>query len=156
MDEHPSRIGLSNRAEIVGLTRAGVVTAVIAAILNVVVILIAQAFIDLPTDIAALQLTQVIVASVVPAIGATVVYGLLRRYTASARRNLLVVSTVVLTLSFLGYANFEPGATGTPGAIPSDPALIINTLIVLSMIHVLTAAVIVAGLTELTDWGVEA
>ena len=60
------------------------------------------------------------------------------------------MSTVVLAVSFLGFANFEPGASGTPGALPADPQLVINTLIVLSMLHVVTAAV-VAGLVGLTD-----
>ena len=133
-------------SDLVELGRNGVSIAILVAVVNVTTVLVASAVVALPTDIPALQLPQVAIASAVPAIVATIVYEVLRRYTTRPKRNLLIVSALVLTLSFVGYTNFEPGATGTPGAIPADPTLLLNTLIVLSVMHVVTATLIVGGL----------
>lgn len=151
MNEYSTRPGV--RTEIVDFARATTVTAVVVTLLNLSLVTVAGFFVELPTEIAAFQLTQVAVASIVPTVVAAIVYFLLYRYTSAPKLNLLVVNTVVLTVSFLGFANFEPGASGTPGAIPADPQVILNTLIVLSVLHVVTAAVVVAGLVGLTDRG---
>ena len=132
------------------LGRAAGVTAVLTAIVNVAIVLVARAYVDLPTGVAAMEFGPLVGASIVPAIGAALVYGVLQRYTDTPERNFLVLSTAVLAVSFLGFSNFEPGTSGTPGALPASPELILNTLMVLSVLHVATAAVIVAGIVGLT------
>ena len=117
-------------------------TALAAAAANVLVYLVATAMRAIPSDFVIpgpgtpLTLGMVVGSTVVPALVAGIVLGLLERFTKRPVRNFVVLSGVLLVLSFV-----------TPLTIPGAP---FSMVVAMELMHVVAAVVIVVGLTALT------
>lgn len=115
--------------------------AVVAAVATGLVYLIASALGAVPADFviesagSPLTLGMVVVSTVVPALLAGVVYALLGRFTRRPVRNFVVLSGVLLVLSF-----------ATPLTIAGAP---LSMVLVLELMHVVAAVVIMGGLVSL-------
>lgn len=86
-----------------------------------------------------MTLGMVVGTTVVPALLAAAVFALLGRFTRRPVRNFVVVSGVLLVLSFV-----------TPLTIPGAPLSMVLTM---ELMHVVAAVVIVVGLTTLARRG---
>jgi hypothetical protein len=126
-----------------GWAVATVAGAVASAAANAGVRLAAVSALDVPHAFEPLQPSGAPVSSVVAAVGAGVVVAALARFTRRPVRNFLVVAGVVLVLSFaplvqMGMAD-PPEYPGTTG----------GTLATLSLMHVVSAAIVVPLLATL-------
>ena len=121
------------------------ITALAAAAANGLVYLVATAVGAIPSDFVIsgpgtpLTLGMVVGTTVVPAILAAVVFALLGRFTKRPVRNFVVVSAVLLVLSFV-----------TPLTIPGAP---LSMVLALELMHIVAAVAIVGGLTALARRG---
>ncbi len=128
---HSGRVGWSRLAWVAPLT------ALAAAAANALVYLIANATGAIPSDFVIpgpetpLTLGMVVGTTVVPTLLAGVVFALLGRFTHRPTRNFVVLSGVLLVLSFV-----------TPLTIPGAPFS-------MELMHVVAAVVIVVGLKTL-------
>jgi hypothetical protein len=123
-----------------GLVSAGLLAALVAAALNVVVYLVAVATGTMPQDVGVngqgpITLPMVATMSMLGAVCATVVYALVGRFARRPVRVFRVVAALALVLSF-----------GGPLSIAGAPAAMIATLL---LMHVVAATVIVGLLTTL-------
>jgi len=131
----PMRTGRDLR--ITRLWQAGVLAAVIAAVLNVILYLLARALgtsfaVELPGQGATeVQIVGVIVLTVVPLLVATLVYGLLRRLTRQAFRVFLILAIVVFLILLVP---------------PFTAARDLSTAVALILMHVVAAAAIISTL----------
>lgn len=116
-----------------------------AALANVLVYLLATAVGAIPSDFVIpgpgtpLTLGMVVGTTVVPALLAALVFALLARFTRRPVRNFVVLSAVVLVLSF-----------ATPLTIAGAP---LSMVLALESMHVVAAVVVVVGLTTLARKG---
>ncbi len=118
----------------------GLATTVTAAVLNSLVYFAGGAVVSYDPDFIIFQnVSPTIIFTVFPAIIATVLYGLLRRFTARPERIFMVVSAVVLLVSFIPDLTYIPTVEGASAG---------QTTILLLM-HVVAAVVIVGMLTTL-------
>jgi hypothetical protein len=85
------------------------------------------------TEPAPLLLAPVVLLSFVPGLGAAVVYWLLGKFSANPRRLFLIVSVVLLLLSFAG-----------PFALP----VALSTQIILNLMHIVAGAAIIGALAR--------
>lgn len=120
-------------------------TALAAAAANALVYLIATAIGAIPSDFVIpgpetpLTLGMVVGTTVVPALLAGVVFALLGRFTRRPTRNFVVLSGVLLVLSFV-----------TPLTIPGAP---FSMVLAMELMHVVAAVAIVVGLKTLARRG---
>lgn len=128
----------TERTEHIGLTRlaiSGLLAAVVAGVVNVLVRVLATTLFDVPDGYQVLGLGPVVTTTLVGVIVATAVYGIVARVSKRPNRTFLSVAVVVLLLSF--------GPLIAPPAFLADaPPSVIGTL---AAMHV-TTAVIVVGL----------
>lgn len=98
-----------------------------------------------------LEWEPVIISSVVGAIGATLVYGVIASISTRPNRTFMIVAAIVLLLSFAGPVNAY--LSPPPGmGLANAPWTVFATL---SVMHVTGALAIVAVLTRATDSPVE-
>ena len=125
------------------IVRAGVIAMVTALVANAIVYFIASAVGWMPSTYINPQLGrpigvgEVISSTVADAVGATVVFALLARFTRRPVTIFRIVAVVVLLLSFV-----------TPLALPGAPLSLVLTL---ELMHVLAAVIIVGVLTTRTS-----
>lgn len=130
----------SGRVRIGRLVRVGLLAALVAAAANVALYIVAMAAGAMPQDVVVngqgpITLPMVVTASVLGAVGGTVVYAIIGRFTRRPVRVFWVVAVVALVLSF-----------GGPFTIAGAPAAMIATLL---LMHMVAAAVVVGLLTAL-------
>lgn len=126
------------------LATYGLLTAIIASAVNVLVRLAATSLFDVPAGFGPLGWGPVINTTVVGVIGATVVYGLLSRFSSRPNRDFVGVALVVLLLSFVPL--FVP-----PAFLAGAPVSVLGTLAVM---HVTTAVAVVGLLPHAPNTGV--
>lgn len=122
------------------LVRVGLLAALVAAVVNAVVYLVAMAAGAMPQDVVVngqgpITLPMVATMSVLGAVGGTVAYALVDRFARRPARVFRVVAAVALVVSFVG-----------PLTIAGAPAAMVATLL---LMHVVAAAVVVGALTTL-------
>jgi hypothetical protein len=121
------------------IARAGLIAAVGAVIANVLVYYIASAIGWMPSTYINPQLSrpigvgEVVGATLPGAVGATVLFALLARFTRRSVMIFRIVAGIVLLLSFV-----------TPFTLPGAPLSLILTL---EVMHIVAAAIIVGVLT---------
>ncbi len=132
---HSGRVGWSRLAWVAPLT------ALAAAAANALVYLVATAMRAIPPDFVVpgpgtpLTLGMVVGSTVVPALLAGIVLGLLEKFTKHSVKNFVVLSGVLLVLSFV-----------TPLTIPGAP---FSMVLAMELMHVVAAVVIVVALKTL-------
>ena len=116
-------------------------TALVAAVANGLVYLVASAVGAIPSDFVisgpetSLTLGMVVATTIAPALLGAVVFALLGRFTRRPVRNFVVLSAVLLVLSFV-----------TPLTIPGAP---FSMVLALELMHVVAAAAVVGLLTKM-------
>jgi hypothetical protein len=121
------------------IVRAGVIAAITAMVANIIVFYIGSALGFMPTTYINPQLGrpisvgEVIGSTIAGAVGATVLFALLARFTRRPVTIFRIVAGIVLLLSF-----------ATPFTLPGAPLSLILTL---EVMHVIAAAIIVGVLT---------
>ena len=123
------------------LARYGLLAVIATSIVNVIVLLLGLGVFEFPSEFVAgpfgpLAMGPVVVNSAVAAIGATLVYGVVSRYSGRPNRTFTIIAGVVLVLSFAMF--LAPDLSGAP---PSVFAL-------LAVMHVTAAVTIVGVLTR--------
>lgn len=134
-----STLSFRKRVVFTGLWQAALLAAAVAALGNLLLLVIAGLFgisilTPVPpegTTIAPLTAGPVIISSVVPALAAALLLGLLGRFTASPLRAFYVIAVLFLLISFAG-----------PLGLPVDA----TSKLLLNLMHVIAAAVIVGVL----------
>ncbi len=125
--------------------QTGLVVAIAAALVNVMVFVLAGDLLGIPFvfpypgqggPAAPLPITLVIMASVLPAIGAALLLAVLARMTRRSLRSFLIVGLVFLIVSL-----------GAPLSLP----VALATKLALSTMHLVAAAIIIGGLTVRSD-----
>lgn len=120
-----------------GIVQRGLLAVVIAVFANA---LLRVGSVTLVPALAAVEpfgWGPIVASSVVAAIGATVVYWTLARFTERPNRNFTAVAGAVLALSFVPLAT----------AAPAIPGMTTAGVLALGAMHVVSAVVIVAALT---------
>lgn len=134
--------------EINGIARAttcgrfalvGIATVLTAIALNALVYFIGGMLVSYDSDFIIFQnVSPTIIFTVVPAIIAVLLYGVLRRFTARPERTFTVIAAVVLVASIIPDLTYIPTVEG---ASPGLTAILI-------VMHVVAAATIVGMLTR--------
>lgn len=136
---------------VVGVKRLatyGLLAVVLASVVNGLVRMIALTAVNIPL-VFALWWEPVIAASVIGAVGATVVYGVIIRVSNRPNRTFTLVAVIVLLLSFVGPVSVF---LSPPPELADSPWTVFATLAVM---HVTAAATIVGVLTRATNPEVE-
>jgi hypothetical protein len=119
----------------------GIGTVVAAVIANVIVYFIGSALVRYdPQFVVLATVSGTIIFTVVPAIVAVVIYGLLLRFAADPARIFTILAIVVLVVSWIPDLTYIPTVPGSSGAQTA----------VLMVMHAVAAVVIVSMLTTLT------
>ncbi len=141
MEDAESSHMQGGRVAIRRLLWAGPLAAILAAVANAVVYFVAYGLGAMPRDVAvqgsgSITLEPVVFASVIGAVGATIVFAIVALLARRRPiRTFSVVAAVVLVLSFY-----------TPFTIPGAPVAMVATLL---LMHVVAAVVIVGVLARL-------
>lgn len=122
------------------LIPVGLLAALVAAIANAVVYLVASAAGAMPQDLVVngqgpIMLPMVAAMSTLGAVAGACVYALTGRFARRPVRSFRIMAAVALVLSFVG-----------PSTIPGAPMAMVATLL---LMHVVTAVVVVALLTTM-------
>jgi hypothetical protein len=122
---------------------AGLLAALVAAVANLVILVVARNLLDIPVmapampasaEMAPLSAIAIIIASVIPAIGATILLAVLGKFLEYPIRVFWIISVVFLLISFTSPLN-----------LPVD----IASKVTLSLMHLIAAVAIVGVLTTL-------
>ncbi len=117
----------------------GLATTIAAIVLNALVYFIGGMLVSYDSDFLIFQnVSPTIIFTVVPAIIAVLLYGVLRRFTARPERTFTVIAAVVLLASIIPDLTYIPTVDG---ASPGQTAILI-------VMHVVAAATIVRMLTR--------
>ncbi|WP_336346012.1 DUF6069 family protein [Halalkalicoccus ordinarius] len=125
------------------LVKFGLLALVVVSIVNLLVLSIGLALVAFPAEFVGgpfgpLAVGPVVVNSAIAAIGATLVYGVVSRFSGRPNRAFTIIAGVVLVLSFAMF--LAPDISGAP------PRL----FAILAVMHVTAAVTIVAILTRAT------
>lgn len=128
----------------VRLSGFGLVALITVSIGNVLVLHVCLALLDYPSEFVGgqfgpLAVGPVVINSAAAAVGATVVYGIIARYSARPDRTFTYVAAAVLVLSFGMF--LAPDLAGAPASVYGT----------LAVMHVTAAAGIVAVLTQVSE-----
>lgn len=142
----PKAVNKSEATRTVGprrLVKYGLVAALAASIANILVLLTGLAVIEFPAEFVGgsfgpLAAGPVVVNSAGAAVGATLVYGVITRYTSRPNRTFVVVAAAALVLSFAMF--LAPDLAGAP----------LRVFAVLAVMHVVAAVAIIGVLTRAT------
>lgn len=126
------------------LARYGLLAVILASVVNALVLLTALGAFDVPAEYDPLGWGPVLVSSIVGALGATIVYGLLARVSNRPNRAFTIIAAVVLIVSFVPLVSPPAELAGAP----------ISVLVTLGGMHVTTAAVAVGVLLYASESGV--
>ena len=124
------------------LIRAGFIGLIAAVLGNVILFFVGKAAGALPEDViipnanAPLTVGPVIFGTILPAIVATLLFGLLARFTKRPVPIFMVIAIILLVLSFY-----------TPFSIPNAPT---GMVVILELMHVVAAVAITYCLVTLT------
>lgn len=126
------------------LVRYGFFAVFAASIVNVLVLWASLGVFDFPSNFVGgpfgpLAIGPVIINSAVAAIGATLVYGVIVRYSARPNRMFVIIATGALVLSFAMF--LAPDLADAP----------LRVFVVLAVMHVAAAVMIVNILTRATN-----
>lgn len=131
--------GATARIPLNRIVRAGVIAAITAIVANIIVFYIASALGWMPSTFINPQLGrpigvgEVIGSTIVGAVGATVLFALLARFTRRPVMIFRIVALIALVLSF-----------ATPFSLAGAPLSLILTL---EVMHIVAAAIIIGVLT---------
>lgn len=122
----------------------GIAALLAASTVNVLVLFIGLAIVDFPSEfvggpVGPLAVGPVVINSAVAAIGATLVYGVVTRYSTRPNRTFAIIAGVVLVLSFAMF--LTPNLSGAPPRV----------FAVLGVMHVAAAISIVSVLTQASN-----
>ena len=125
------------------LVKFGLLAMLVVSIVNVLVLFIGLVIVEFPAEFVGgpfgpLAVGPVLINSVVAAIGATLVYGVVTRYAARPNWTFTIIAGVVLVLSFAMF--LAPDLAGAPPSVFAT----------LAVIHVTAAVTIVSVLTRAT------
>lgn len=120
-----------------GIVRRGLLAAVLAVLANTLLRIGSVTLVPALAAVEPFGWGPIVASSVVAAIGATVVYWALARFTERPNRNFTAVAGAVLALSFVPLVT----------AAPAVPRMTTAGLLALGAMHVVSAVVIVAALT---------
>lgn len=123
------------------LVRYGLFAVIAASIVNVVVLLLGLGVFEFPSEFVGgpfgpLAVGPVVVNSAIAAIGATLVYGVIGRFSGRPNRTFTIIAGVVLVLSFAMF--LAPDLSGAPPSV----------FAILAVMHVTAAVTIVGILTR--------
>ena len=126
------------------LARYGLFAVLATSIVNVLVLLIGLEVFEFPSEFVGgpfgpLAVGPIVVNSAVAAIGATLVYGAVARYSPRPERTFTIIAGVVLVLSFAMF--LAPDLSGAP----------LSVFAMLAVMHVVTAFTIVGVVTRAPD-----
>ena len=126
------------------LARYGLFAVIATSIVNVVVLLLGLGVVEFPPEFVGgpfgpLAMGPVVVNSTVAAIGASLVYGAVSRYSGRPNRTFTIIAGIVLVLSFAMF--LAPDLSGAPPRV----------FAMLAVMHVTAAATIVGVLTRATN-----
>lgn len=126
----------------------GFLALLVVSIVNVLVLFIGLAIVEFPAEFVEgpfgpLAVGPVVVNSVVAALGATLVYGVVTRYSARPNRTFSIIAGVFLVLSFAMF--LAPDLSGAP----------LTVFAILGVMHVTAAITIVGILTRAAAQEVE-
>lgn len=137
--------------DIYRLAQYGLFVVIVASAANAVIRVVALAVLDIPTTFLPLRgftfvsyplgWGPVVLFSAIGAVGATVVYGVITRYSHSPNRMFTIVTILVLLLSFGAFLAPLPVLAGAPNA----------AFAVLAIMHATVAAVSIGILTRMMD-----
>jgi hypothetical protein len=132
---------VAQKASIGQIAQAGAMVAVISAVVNAVIYLIASAMGFFPSSVVTpagqpLSIAPVVILSVLGSIGAAIGYALCVRFVPNPNRAFLILAVVVFVLMFFA-----------PFGIQNAP---IGMLVSLQLTHVVVAGLAVYFLTRLT------
>lgn len=130
------------------LIKYGLATLLAVSIVNVLVLFAGLATVEFPFEFIGgpfgpLAVGPVVVNSAVAAIGATLVYGVVTRYSARPNRTFAIIAGVVLVLSFAMF--LTPDLSGAPPRV----------FAMLAVMHVTAAVTIVGVLTRAANQGIK-
>ncbi len=123
------------------LVKYGLIALIAVIVVNVLVLFIGLATIEFPAEFVGgpfgpLAVGPVVVNSAVAAIGATLAYGVITRYSARPNRTFTAIAGVILVLSFAMF--LTPDLSGAPPRV----------FAILAVMHVTAAVTIVGVLTR--------
>ena len=126
------------------LVKFGLLALLAASIVNVLVLFIGLATVEFPSEFVGgpfgpLAVGPVIANSAVAAAGATLMYGVVTRYSARPNRTFAIIAGGILVLSFAMF--LTPDLSGAPPRV----------FAVLAVMHVTAAATIVGVLSRATN-----
>lgn len=126
------------------LMKHGLFALLAVSIVNVLVLFIGLSMVEFPSEFVGgpfgpLAVGPVVGNSAVAAVGATLVYGVMVRYSARPNRTFTIAAVVVLVLSFAMF--LAPDLSGAPPRV----------LAILAVMHVTAAVTIVGILTRVTN-----
>jgi len=124
------------------LSISAVKAAVLAFISNFVVVYTAQQVYAAPAGYGPFTAGAYGMASIIAAIGATVVFAAKKHWCNDYKQGFLHISAAVLTLSFITIF------TLSANLVPNDPVTAIKTATTLGVMHVVTGWAITATLLE--------
>ena len=129
------------------LVRYGLFAVIAASVVNAVIRVVALALFDVPAEFELFPLGwgPVMVTSAVGAVGATIVYGMISRYSHRPNWTFTIVAAVVLVLSFGTILSPPPALAGAP----------LTVFTMLGAMHVAAAVAIVGVLTRIPISGVD-
>lgn len=132
VDTQPTRVGVNR------LVKHGLLAVLVAVIANALVRVLALSVVTVPVGFWPLGWGPVIGSSVVGAIGATAVYGVITRVSHRPNRTFTVVAAVALVLSFGSFVAPPPVLAAAPVSVQA----------VLAVMHVVAAVATVGVLTQ--------
>jgi hypothetical protein len=141
MDIQSRAIEFASPVDVGALARRGTVALVLAWMVNVAIVFGAE-FAEIAPLLEPLSVGPVLVVTTLGVVGATVVYGLLSRSRENPDRLFTGVAAVVLVLSLIPDVTYAPTIAD---ATTAGVAL-------LAVMHVTTAVVCVAVLTDRIPW----
>lgn len=117
---------------VIRLASFGVLAAIVASVVNVLVRGAAVLLFDVPGGVGPFGVGPVITTTVIGVVGATGVYGVLSRVSKRPVRAFVLIGTVVLVLSFVPLL-------APPAFLAEAPATVLGTL---GLMHVTTAGIV--------------
>ena len=131
----PTHVGVNR------LAKYGLLTVLVAVVANALVRMIALSVSTVPADFWPLGWGAVIISTVLTTAGATIVYGVITRFSTRPNRTFTITAAVVLLLSFSSFVAPPPVLTDAPASV----------LAALSLMHVIVAVVSVGVLMRAAD-----
>ena len=132
--ESPTQIGVNR------LAKYGLLTGLVALVANALVRSVALSVVAVPTGFWPLGWGPVIASSAIGAGGATIVYGVIARFSHRPNRTFTIVAAVVLVLSFVSFIAPPPVLAAAPASAMAALA-VMHVIVAVASVGVLTQAV---------------